>query len=914
MRRPANCTVRAFRNKTEPEPVLQDIEPAIVHSGLLGKSPMQHHIQYSKPSPAEYSLPPELCLPRNTTPRSARPRTARPPRPPQPSSTDNTLAPDIPAHVPQTSRPELSPPKAVDGPNIFYAKVLPAAEPPSSSNFEQLEEMLERLIQEQPMNPSQIFGHVFGEVIRQYHMECAGQGSILDECRDFFTKAIDNIPEIEKHYRDLINSMEKEIAQHRIAIQAVGPIIEQAEHKKAYLATVVADLRRDLKVLVDHHDSVIRNVVVATNELNEIKARLNRLDMRTQKKNEKLMHMINQLRVMTDISSSYTTDTLRFAENLKFLRGQQEEGRTEIEKTSKVVKDYRQNIARYDNQISRLADNIEQSRIEPQLADLAVQVDLITRRFFKEQRREILPSRSMTSVTAMPQSDDDLMKRIATEFALSTGRSGVARQILVTSYEEYAKLRRILFKHEDEFRIPPEAIADMETGNIRLQDADKDHLRLFVASMIDSVLYRAARKKPAHEILTQTLTPQPIPEAGNAHFQRIAKESRFISLVGIDYSRRNPRQFSWLLETINAIYEEKRADDEKALATGSPLVPLPEYVIKYAKDQKKLQFLADQFCWDIHITAHEHNGRAPPADMFVSFLDEQFSTEQLAFFLLCRSDCLKVGSAVTVTTRDQVETYNEYFVSDDQVRIALEIWWKDRNRLEFFNSIIECSVSRPAVHLEATKKYVGMHDILLSSVLMYADDKLRKLRECLAETRITPRLNQMHFNRLLKTLIPELTEQDLAEFHKATVMQGKRRANVPVQAFVQKFKGNSVLRNKRGGIEQSDENLDVFNIVLERWQATQLDLGNILDFFESHAALEPDNLTLKVLLDDAVRHHSNLVHSMSYRRGTLCLMQYYQFMFSLDVLFSTLSVRKVSPETLLSMECSARENWLEEVF
>jgi hypothetical protein len=441
--------------------------------------------------------------------------------------------------------------------------------------------------------------------------------------------------------------------------------------------------------------------------------------------------MINQLRVMTDISSSYTIDTLRFAENLKLLREQQEEARAKVEKTGRIVDTYRLYIARYDKEISMLTDSIENSRVAPQRNDHAVQVDIITRRLFKQQKHEIISSPLTASVTPVQQDEGDLMKRVATEFALAADHPGGMKQIVVTSYEEYAKLRRILFKHEDEFRIPPEAITDMENGDIRFQDADESHLRLFAASMIDSVLYRAARKKPLHEITTQILKPQLTKDTSNANFQRIAKESRFISLVGIDYSRRSSRQFSWLLETINAIYEHKRIDDEKALAAGKPLVPLPEYVIKYANDVMKLPFLADQLCWDIHITAHEHNGRAPPVDMFVSFLDEQFNTEQLAFFLLCRSDCLKVGSAVTVTTRDHVETYNEYFMSDDQIRMALEIWWKDRNRLEFFNSIIECSVPRPAIHLGATKKYVGIYDVLLSSVLMYVDEKVRRLRELL---------------------------------------------------------------------------------------------------------------------------------------------------------------------------------------
>jgi hypothetical protein len=45
-------------------------------------------------------------------------------------------------------------------------------------------------------------------------------------------------------------------------------------------------------------------------------------------------------------------------------------------------------------------------------------------------------------------------------------------------------------------------------------------------------------------------------------------------------------------------------------------------------------------------------------------------------------------------------------------------------------------------------------------------------------------LDKVGFNQLLKTLIPELTEQDLTEFHTTSVIQGKRRGNMPMKVFV----------------------------------------------------------------------------------------------------------------------------------
>jgi hypothetical protein len=174
-------------------------------------------------------------------------------------------------HVVHTTRLELAPPSAIGRPNIFYAKVVPAAP-----------EMLERLLHEQPMNSSWIFG----EVIRQSHTECA----IINNCRDFFTNGMGNVPHIEKHYPGLLESIQKQIAERRCAIETLGPVIERAGYKKAFLATLMADLRKELKIPVDYHDGVIRNGVIAGNELNGNNAKLIRLPMRIQKKGKADAH------------------------------------------------------------------------------------------------------------------------------------------------------------------------------------------------------------------------------------------------------------------------------------------------------------------------------------------------------------------------------------------------------------------------------------------------------------------------------------------------------------------------------------------------------------------------------------------------------------------------------------------------
>ena len=90
----------------------------------------------------------------------------------------------------------------------------------------------------------------------------------------------------------------------------------------------------------------------------------------------------------------------------------------------------------------------------------------------------------------------------------------------------------------------------------------------------------------------------------------------------------------------------------------------------------------------------------------------------------------------------------------------------------------------------------------------------------------------------------------------------------------------------------------------------------MLDFFKQQTALQSDNLTLKTFYDDAFRFFSMLSQSISAGDGKSSYVNYYQFIFALDILFSTLSMLDVKDEepSPISMECSVRENWLDTAF
>jgi hypothetical protein len=908
MKRPGRAG-SAFRSKIEPDPANMDIEPSLVQSGLLGRTPEQHPITHTKIPAVEYGFPPDLALPIPPIPRSARSKTVI-----SKTAAPKTITTARPSRIRSVQPVPLEPgaTESPEAPNVFYGTILPPTDPPASCNFTQLNELLDRLMTQKRSPPSQIIGNVFGEVIRQYYVECSNQGSVLGDCRDFFEGALRDIPVLERELADVVGAVRAQIEEHERAIRDIKPTIERQEAEKARLQKVITDLRQDLKTITERHDSVVRNLALAANELNEVKSSLNQLDNRIKRKNQKLMDLLGEVRILSGVASSYTTDTLRFAENLECLREQQQDGRQSIYEAQRVVVDYQTNIARQDLEITLLTDALEGSRIAPELADEECQVDLISRRALRPE-----PPR-VQALAPRPSAPDiqsiDLMSRIAAEFAIATGKPRSEKTLRLTSYEDYAKLKRILLRYEGEFRIPTEELSAMQNGEFDLSLKNQDPYRLYASSLMTAIMHRAVLTAGMHYIETQTLIPQGKGAAGGGGDERSMPKTRFLTLVSTDYSRRASRQFTWLIETIKQLYEHKYAEDEKALASDLPLTPFPEFVAAYGLRINRLQFLADQFCWDVHISCHEHEGRSLEVDMFVCFLDEKYNCEQLAFFLMCRSDCLELGSAVTVFTSDRLETFHEYYLSQDQLSHLLGLWWQSRQKPEHERRMLEHAVPRPAVYLEAIKKYIAMHDILSHCVSDYMEDKIALLEDMMLRSRILPRMNPDRLVKTLRKLIPELTDAKVNDLHRASVVQGKPRTSTTLEKFIREFKSRSVLRFKREGVETKNENPDVYRVVREEWDRMSSDLDDIFEFFKSQSSLEADNLMLKLFLDETSRFHSNLKHALSYQQGSLSLIRYYQFLFSLDLLFSTLATYKEGSDTLLSMECSIRENWMQHVY
>lgn len=843
----------------------------------------------------------------------------------------------------QESKIKSNDPK--DAPNVYSAKYLKPTTPASGTTFTQLNEVLDKLIgiaisneNEEERNVEMDFSmnHIFSEVVRQYFIECGGEGIVLDKCLDCFTAAQSQIPEIQNHYLGILS----ELSEKQEAIDrergALRPEIDAIKLQSDFLLKTIADLRNDLERLIKHNDDLVRSITVTTNETIVMKKSIEQLDKSITSKNDELVGLNDQLQNLSSIASQYTSDSLNYTDHLKMIRERHTNAKKQVEAAGGELRSSMQKMSRIEAEISQLNQEIEKLKKETVKKSVEIQVDLISRRLFytkkdknpepKEEKKEEKDTNSTEEEEEKePVNKEDeeqkLFDKVKKEFLISLGKDP-DDELEINTYDDFSRLQTALLQNEKQFHIQQEEIDDAETGDFRLdaQHPNMDVIKLFASKLASDCLDAAIHSQPLETKETQTLAPQmTFPneiEDEKSKRKKKKKGSKFLSLIPTDYSNRECQSFKWLIEAIRRFYHQKEILNQKCFEEGTEFESFPVSVFNHITNENELTFLRDQFCWDLQNTSHAMKDECLEIDMFVYFLDEKFNEEQLAFFLLCRKDCIKIGSSVQVQTRDKLEKFNEYYLSLDQVDKLLHKWWGERYLRKMYLDLVDCSVPRPAIHLEATKRYVSMHDLLYHSVLDYQADTVRRLQELLLNTRIIPRQKMPEFIQLVRSLVPDLDKNQIVAFYKTTVAKGVVRKEVTAKQFSDMYFLSSVLHHIYLAVEDDTEDDEIVSAVKQQYETSEKELSKMLSFFKQQSTLQPDNLTLKAFFDDSQRFQSMLQQSMSSNDGNTVCANYYQYLLSFDLLFSTMTPSdiKVDEQSLMSLECAVREHWLDSVF
>lgn len=801
---------------------------------------------------------------------------------------------------------------------------------PSNQKFEEITRILDQL--NDPSTDSSLkedgdllINHIFGEVVHDYFVECGSQGEVLEKCRQNFIEAQEKIPKVSAHYQNQLKKRTDQVHDLAKRNQTTRPEISHNKEKSDYLTKVIQEMKEELQRLIRHNDQLVNSITITTNETIQMKKEIEQLDLKIGNQNQLLIDLNEELQKLSELSSQYTTDSVSFAEKIKILRERQKEAQKECENSNTQLRSLVQKVSRMDTELIELKnENEAKSGRYIKKVPIETQIDLISRRVFRaNQDHSNQSEKQSTSANSQEKPNpQNLEEKIKTEFLKAVGKKA-DEDFEITSYEDFAKLKIIMLNNEDSFHLQTEEVEDAQNGDFTL-DSDNpsiDYIRLLASRISMDVVDQAIHTFPKVQKTTQTFSPKLIYKDETANKPKELRKkslSRFSKLIPTDFSSRKPQPFHWLVNTIRTLYHEKELVNNQSFLNNEPLVDFSTTIWSYAQKKYELPFLRDQFCWDIEITAPERKNSSLEVDTFVNFLDNKYDNQQLAFYLLCRKDCIKFGSSVQVKTIDQLDTYTEFYLTLAQIESLLPKWWKDHYHRGLYNKMVEYSIARPAVHLEATARYVSMSDLLMQTICDYSDNQIKRISDLLSTYRIAPRLKMNEFNKFLRSMVQDISQSQISEFYKTTVSNSsKEKPQITVNDFIELFHKGSVLNSIEAIPNEAEKvNKEMVETIQKEFEKNSGQLDDIFDHFKQLSKKNPDNLSLKANVDNVSRIQILLSQSFSTGDGRMCSLLYFQYICAIDLLFSSLDAfENLDEETSIrALESDLKEKWIESSF
>lgn len=811
-------------------------------------------------------------------------------------------------------------------PNVFYRTVMPSTAPPATSNFLQLTELLERLLQSDnsndPVQQHQIYETIFLEVIRQYFIECSAEGRVLDKCRLFFSSVSKYIPQLNSRYAQELKKVQDMIEQNRNVSQYLKDEIEPMKKKREELNSTFSDLKTDYQLLVKHLDGLNQSLNVTGKEVDNLKAAGIKIDSKISEKNQELIKLNQELRTLDEVSAKSTTDTVTIAEKLKELITNQNELKERLTEESDVVNKKRTRVRTMTMEIAEMEKMLEIQRNSIRHIDISTQHEAIPKSSKQSKKVSAIPSDGQIPQDSME--DDNPMTRALRAIAIAGLNKGDLKGleippegIRINTFEDLSILKDFIFSNANLFQMSQEDIDKGESGEFIIdENTSESMLKVFSSKIISNCISNAVRKYPTTSAAIQTLPKPPTQASSKATTRpstKTVKVSKFTKLIPADYSQRDPQDLPWIIKNLRIIYDEKFQADMTKLDKHQPLQNLDEFIIGFAQQHNKLDFIAYQYCWDIHNTATLYANANPEVSLFNDALTGNIDVEQLCFMLICRDFIMKIGACVSIKNDAGAEETTEFYLSQDQLEPALRKWWKYRYNERLYPRLMTLAVARPAIHLEAMKRYVSMSNILTVMVEEYQRDKIDRMYELLCETRILPRISHAEFLFLMKELIPKATHDDTNNFFRATVTKSIKRREISKEDFAIEFLNGSYnfLHDEDIDIESSNDEL--LEAIKKEWEANHEMINTCIAYFEGLSKDNPDDLKLRTIISDAQRYLMMMTHSLSIKNAQEACFNYYHLVFSLEILFNKGELFDVATceSSLVSLECDVKEYWLD---
>jgi hypothetical protein len=753
---------------------------------------------------------------------------------------------------------------------VFGAQTIGKPQIASRANYEQLANLLHTLTapvetnldataEERLTRQRDAYDTILSEIVRQGYFECSAKGELFQAVRTYVTDAVDQIPVLQKKLKWQGDVAEKQISELIAQTEELSAQNEKSEKARMTLERVCEEAQSRIEFLE-------MKIPALEEEARNKRVQVVGFEGKLQKKEDEIAELLKE-------RTRLSTELARQLQIVDDVANELRAANAALAEKTTVVGSLSEEIEQLKRQCESLREEVEHLR------DAAVSPIAIDRVDVQTQTKTYAKSIRQRPALAAP--DEPAMSVVDFQ-ALKSGYDACGDATEGLSYAQFERLKKsILAQFTPNSTNGYEVIA-VQTGEFQLADCRKDDIRMFAHSLMSRIMDRACRSVARREAGTQSVVVERAKVSRETNvqptdFPKAGFGDAFTKLLDPHYADRPPRTFEWILKSLRSIFDEKTVKDATDSKEGRECVPMPQYTLQWSTRQYGLSYLSHQCCWDLVNSARAHQSKSLEIELFRRFLDGDYTTNQLTFFLRVRANCLRRGLTLSTRVTDCDAFFNEVFLPSST---ALEFVRKlfDKAGQDLIDITIRQMrdefVRRPSPTVDPSLSYIRMSVFCHQCVDAFGKYELFVLRQMLQFVQIAPKLDGKQFGQLVRGLAPSLTDQAVGELFRTMNATSANKVLMKKGKFKREFRARSLL---------SPESAAAFDAIgspspeLERarakWAQLQPRLDEVLETMHktenpalAHALqclrIEMDQVSASLTCYDVIGVHSHILSAI----------------------------------------------------
>ncbi|OHS93339.1 hypothetical protein TRFO_40374 [Tritrichomonas foetus] len=720
------------------------------------------------------------------------------------------------------------------------------------------------------------------------------RGAILHRIADYYRKLADEIPQIKSDFSQKYAKANEELEK----VEHERKTLEEA--RNASISTIDRQNRtiEGLKQQIRDFQTRCANAEAQLREAMNDKTAMARSSQTNQLKlieiGKQIVEKRAQQKKLSELVDTLSKDISTRTAELRNATSELQDIEKELEKIRKEITSYRQ----ITEDRTKLCQQLRNTPLRTAQTAGRSQASIQCNRVPKKQPPKKVPgseaggqSSSIDGQSQFAQIKSD-MTEIQQQMTPQEGG-----KIEIKSFEDLEKVRETILKNNGIFDYSVNSITQAHGGLFSFDKVNEDESRIFAKWMMRRIMAQAVKSRCVNDASAQTDEVEAIVDTSKVEFNQtpqeenyfevtdktpkslltFVKNSRFVRLLSSDESDRTPRPFEWMIHTIRSIYDEKTIDDRTAIRDGQPVMRLPEYLLVWAFRQFGKPDLIQKGCWDVFITAHYYMQRFLEVTLFVRFLDEACTTDQLTFFLNCRVWILQRCVSIPIQHEDLNVYFTETYLTPLQVDEFFHMTFKN-TEIELIDdlTIRGCACSDPIRTRDNDAANIPMMRVLELAVGEQQDEKVRRLRRMLAFFRPVPRMTLKRFSLFVKNMIPNIDPNMIDSLYRSGLVQNSIRVDMDQEAFTKLFGDNVKIVpqdyvNDEITCEEFAEYSPIYAMALNRWKQFEPFLQRMLN------NISPDSYEGAKTIVSEIRHQVfQLLESKVAFDGVLLYQNYHR--------------------------------------